>query len=819
MEEIRFEVDCDISESHYHDEMEIMFVLSGRIAIMVFQRNFVLQPEDFIVFNPFEYHELYREAGCHTISMFISMSVLQQSRIGYIRCCSCIQQEHAEYLQLIRTKLAVLFKNYMDAQKEQRLYIISQLYGLLSILNRQFEVPKEEYVGSSTDTGKFREIMLYINKHFSEELSQQQVAEQTYLSPSYLSRILKKQLGINFSDYLRNLRLNKAELLLRTTEESVTDIALNCGFANTNTMIVNFKNIYGMTPGAYRKQYAGKTMTEPETLSRDKASYLRLLKHAASEENMQPLNKQHIIPTHINIDMSQGRTMSLLCHRESLSVGWARSLLEENVRNAVRRAVRDIGFRYITCYGLLDDVLDVYHEDDKGNPWFNFTYIDMIVDFMLYTGLIPWIEFSFTPIKLREDADNVYGESNVQLPVCLEKWGVLVEAVMRHLIDYYGIDTIRNWHFSILPAFFTSYGVFSVEEYLEYYRYTYRSIRQQLPEAIIMGGSFDVGFLRADGEEALKQFLKYCIEHNCLPDELCFQSFSCDYSGQSKKEVEKKIRANDILLRNEPAPPSADSDNLKHEIAFFRGLLDSFGLRDYKIRVDAWNSTIWQRDLGNDTCFKAAYIVKNVLENAGSVTALTYCHLTDNSEQRIPNSGAYHGGNGLMTYHGIPKAAYHAYCLLNRLGSVWLAQGDGYIATRSADGRKFQILLYHYCHYDMDCHISSILPEEEERTIDRYYEFCDPGVHSFWIYLSGISQGEYKKESYTINREMGSSYDKWMEMGAPKTINPEQKDILEKSSAIGYKYETMQVTATGTVLVSAVLDAHEVRLICIERNK
>ena len=71
MDEIRFELDCDASIPHFPDELEILFVLSGRLNVMINGTNFVMKEEDIIVFDMFEYHEIYRETGGHTISDFI----------------------------------------------------------------------------------------------------------------------------------------------------------------------------------------------------------------------------------------------------------------------------------------------------------------------------------------------------------------------------------------------------------------------------------------------------------------------------------------------------------------------------------------------------------------------------------------------------------------------------------------------------------------------------------------------------------------------------------------------------------------------------
>ena len=68
MEEIRFESDCNTSIPHFHSELEILYVLSGRIAIIDSGYNYVLESEDFIVLNPYEHHEMYAEAGCRKYS-------------------------------------------------------------------------------------------------------------------------------------------------------------------------------------------------------------------------------------------------------------------------------------------------------------------------------------------------------------------------------------------------------------------------------------------------------------------------------------------------------------------------------------------------------------------------------------------------------------------------------------------------------------------------------------------------------------------------------------------------------------------------------
>ena len=80
MHTIRFETDCPGDTIHLHDEMELLYTLQGRCAVFADGKNFVLGKEDFAVFNPFSSHQLYREEGAHTLSLYIPIQLLTRQR-------------------------------------------------------------------------------------------------------------------------------------------------------------------------------------------------------------------------------------------------------------------------------------------------------------------------------------------------------------------------------------------------------------------------------------------------------------------------------------------------------------------------------------------------------------------------------------------------------------------------------------------------------------------------------------------------------------------------------------------------------------------
>lgn len=94
-----------------------------------------------------------------------------------------------------------------------------------------------------------------INENFTEDITLVSVAKELAVSPQYLSSVFKLNIGMNFSEYLRNLRLDYACRLLENSESSVTEICFKVGWGNYSHFSRIFKLIYGMSPKKYRKKH------------------------------------------------------------------------------------------------------------------------------------------------------------------------------------------------------------------------------------------------------------------------------------------------------------------------------------------------------------------------------------------------------------------------------------------------------------------------------------------------------------------------------------------------------------------------------------
>ena len=114
-------------------------------------------------------------------------------------------------------------------------------------------------IGTSQSNDTLREIISYVNEHYTEKLSLEEVADQVGFSREYFCRFFKKHMGITFLRYLNEVRISHAGRLLMNTDMSISEVMNKIGFTNQTIFNRLFKEIYGLTPRQARNNYAENT--------------------------------------------------------------------------------------------------------------------------------------------------------------------------------------------------------------------------------------------------------------------------------------------------------------------------------------------------------------------------------------------------------------------------------------------------------------------------------------------------------------------------------------------------------------------------------
>jgi AraC-like DNA-binding protein len=145
--------------------------------------------------------------------------------------------------------------------KSDGLERITLLLSILETMAKQKEYqylasPIAQYTINETDSNRLNNVYKYVNNNYYNEIKLENVARIANLSTPAFCRYFKERTNKTFIKFLNEIRISHACRLLVEEELSVANIGYTCGYSNVSYFIKKFKNITGLTPLNYRKEYA-----------------------------------------------------------------------------------------------------------------------------------------------------------------------------------------------------------------------------------------------------------------------------------------------------------------------------------------------------------------------------------------------------------------------------------------------------------------------------------------------------------------------------------------------------------------------------------
>lgn len=248
-----------IGSYHYnwHNETEIIWLLKGSIEVLVDSQVCSLAEDDILIINPNSGHATFaQENNSIAMRMHINSAFFTDYgfdfRNGRFHLNTALNKIHPSYEDMRQT----LARLYLQGAKDpsNRLVIESQFMNLMNEITQFFI--EEPGIAKSVTVGKnkkiIEEIGIYIEKNFHLDLNLDTLAKKYNYSSSYLSRLFKEEIGINFYEYLMRCRLQDAIRHLTDTDEKVSQIAFQTGFSDIKSFNLMFKKHFGKTPSEYR---------------------------------------------------------------------------------------------------------------------------------------------------------------------------------------------------------------------------------------------------------------------------------------------------------------------------------------------------------------------------------------------------------------------------------------------------------------------------------------------------------------------------------------------------------------------------------------
>lgn len=245
---------------HCHEFIEIFYVESGSCRFFLSNSMYDIREGDFILIPPDVFHYTRYLSNCRRDTLYFQRKDLTQPVVDLLpgqeeffastrifQAPEAFRPRMAEHLQRM-----VAEGRIQDSRSGPMLHTLLQELFLLSSRECFFpgNIPSEIH----TTDRQIVQAAQYITEHYMDPITAVDIAGAAGYSPNYLSRKFRSSAGIGIHEYLMFTRLQHAARELVSTTDTVTDIALRCGFSDSNYFKDAFKKRYGVTPRAYRKQ-------------------------------------------------------------------------------------------------------------------------------------------------------------------------------------------------------------------------------------------------------------------------------------------------------------------------------------------------------------------------------------------------------------------------------------------------------------------------------------------------------------------------------------------------------------------------------------
>lgn len=456
----------------------------------------------------------------------------------------------------------------------------------------------------------------------------------------------------------------------------------------------------------------------------------------------------------IRLDFNNEKGPMNTMFKECVGAGRANEGLRADWQKQLADVKKECDFKYIRMHGLLTDDMAVYSEDRKGNPQYNFQYIDVLYDYLQSIGMKPFVELGFMPSALASGKQTIFWwRGNVTPPKDYNKWADLIKNLVLHFTERYGADEVKTWYFEVWNEPNLSPGFWSgtQDEYFKLYEYTVKAIKS-------VNKDYRVGGPATAGAAWVPETINFCSKNNLPLDFISTHSY-----GVNQGYLDEYGNSGTVLSKN-PLSVSGDVLNSRKQI-------ENSTMKNLELHYTEWSASYTPADPIHDSYHEAAYILEKIKQVGNAANSMSYWVFTDIFEEPGPRFTPFHGGFGLLNLQGIAKPAFYAYKYLNQLGNEELTNADSRSwATKDAKG-DVQVLLWDFTY---------TLPDSTNNQAYYVRDLPSKPKGKVKVSVSGVPEGTYALEVYKVGYHVNDAYTTYFEMGKPTQLTKPQVDEIKK---------------------------------------
>lgn len=249
----------------FHEEIEIKYFYEGVSTLMIDKNVIVANPGDVTVVNPYELHanvDIGHTKGKY-ISIVLSIDFLKELNPNGLDLRRTLILKGVRFHNHVRNdeRLQTIIKRaYNEISEEKENYRLV-IYGLMTeffvLLLRDYVNTEKPTYKADTYTKRAEIIspaLSKIFKDYNEKITVEELAKLCNVSKYYFCRLFKEETGLSVIQYIISYRISIAETMLKTTDNSVENVAYLCGFDDVSYFYRTYKKLKGVSPMKARKQ-------------------------------------------------------------------------------------------------------------------------------------------------------------------------------------------------------------------------------------------------------------------------------------------------------------------------------------------------------------------------------------------------------------------------------------------------------------------------------------------------------------------------------------------------------------------------------------
>lgn len=242
---------------HWHVEYEMIIVKKGRLKLILDGKSFyVNEGESAFISGGVVHGGIPEECEYYCIvfdlaSLFKDVALCSKSVAIFLTNADCFTGVYGAERKQSAIMREILY-SMQNRDNGYDLNVIGLLWKLLGAFVSEPVISEGEQINKS-QRQKLKDVLSYIRKNIDKNIALEELAQVSGMSPRYFCRVFKSMTGRTPIEYVNYYRIETASQMLITTGESVTDIALNCGFNDMSYFSKMFKKLKGISPSKFRQ--------------------------------------------------------------------------------------------------------------------------------------------------------------------------------------------------------------------------------------------------------------------------------------------------------------------------------------------------------------------------------------------------------------------------------------------------------------------------------------------------------------------------------------------------------------------------------------